>query len=85
MKKIFAIAILGSLLTSCASDGNNENAISESSIDTMATNDYMTDTTAGVLGDSTSASGNHGEGSGSRVGGGVSGGPQGRSSDSTNK
>ena len=36
------------------------------------------DTTAlnGVRGDTTSASGNHGQGSGSRVGGGKTGGPQ---------
>ena len=82
MKKLFAIALVAGFITACGSP-SNENAISEDSIDTMATNNYMGDTTRGPMGDSTTSSGSHGQGSGSRVGGGVSGGPQGESSDSS--
>ena len=86
MKKYFAIILLAGIFTACKNgDGNNDQAISEHNIDTMATNNYMNDTTGQLMGDSTTSSGTHGQGSGSRVGGGVSGGAQGQSSDSTKR
>jgi len=86
MKKILGIIAIAGALTSCG--GNDQN-------DESSTKQYMTDTTQtsadlsmgdttdlnGPLGDSTSGSGIHGGGSGSRVGGGVTGGPQKKGSD----
>ena len=89
MKKLLAIVALAGGIVSCGSSQNDESASKQYMTDTtMTSQDYsMGDTTDlnGPMGDSTSASGIHGAGSGSRVGGGVTGGPQGKGADSTEK
>jgi hypothetical protein len=98
MKKLLAIVAIAGL-TACGeerSDINKSEELSDTTsmssqardMNTTNTQGLSQDTTdlgSGVRGDSTSASGIHGKGSGSRVGGGVTGGAQGESSDATKK
>jgi hypothetical protein len=93
MKRLLAIVAIAGI-TACGEERSDINKSEELSDTTsmssqakdMNTSDVemrnqdTTDIGGGVRGDSTSASGIHGKGSGSRVGGGVSGGPQGESS-----
>ena len=84
MKKLLGLVIIaGAVFTSCGGGENDEN-------DESLNKQYMTDTTQtsadlsmgdstdlnGPFGDTTSASGIHGAGSGSGVGGGKTGAPQ---------
>ncbi|MDB5250489.1 MAG: hypothetical protein JWQ40_4883 [Segetibacter sp.] len=89
MKRLLAIAAITAALTACGGEAEDATSEKQYTSDTTQTSaDFsMGDTTdlSGPKGDSTSASGIHGAGSGSRVGGGVSGGAQGKSSDSTKK
>lgn len=79
MKKVLTIVIIAASLTACGG-GNNESApVGGDSLKKASDSINQTgDTSAlnSVMGDSTSASGIHGEGSGSRVGGGKTGEPQ---------
>lgn len=90
MKRFLAIIAIAAF-TACGGDANDVNR-SEELTDTTTTssqardmnmsdvearNQDTTDLGGGNRGDSTSASGIHGAGSGSRVGGGNTGGPQG--------
>lgn len=84
MKKLLSIVAIAAF-TACG--GGNEgstnagsattgDSISRASDSVMQTGD--TSALNSVMGDSTSSSGSHGEGSGSRVGGGKTGEPQGK-------
>ena len=85
MKKLLGIIAIAGALTSCGNNQEDESLNKQYMTDTTQTSAdlSMGDTTDlnGLRGDSTSASGVHGGGSGSRVGGGVSGGPQQKGSD----
>ena len=79
MKKSFAILMTSVILFSSCGGGEGTAPAGEDSTTRAADSVEQTgDTSAmnSMMGDSTSQSGSHGEGSGSRVGGGVTGGPQ---------
>ncbi len=79
MKKMLAIVTIGGLLVACGGGNNETTTSSGDSVKRAFDSVQQTgDTSAmnGVMGDTTSASGVHGAGSGSRVGGGKSGAPQ---------
>ncbi|GEO07930.1 hypothetical protein [Segetibacter aerophilus] len=81
MKKILSIILVAATLTACGGGESSESTtnVGEDSLKKAFDSVQQTgDTTAlnRVMGDSTSASGTHGAGSGSRVGGGKSAGPQ---------
>lgn len=79
MKKLVAIVTIAVSLTACGGGNTEANTGGEDSLKRVFDSVQQTgDTSAmnGVMGDTTSASGSHGAGSGSRVGGGNSGGPQ---------
>lgn len=88
MKRLLAIAAISISLTACGggnsdtSDSSTMEGSSSPAGDSLkrASDSVMQtgDTSAlnSAMGDSTSSSGSHGEGSGSRVGGGNTGGPQ---------
>ncbi|MCW3112998.1 MAG: hypothetical protein JWR18_1394 [Segetibacter sp.] len=79
MKKLLAIATIAASLTACGGGNNEATTVGEDSMQKAFDSVQQTgDTSAmnGVMGDTTSASGTHGAGSGSGVGGGKSGGPQ---------
>jgi hypothetical protein len=84
MKKILAIIAMAGTLTSCGGGNNGEaNTGGEDSVKRAFDSIQQTGDTSAlntVMGDTTSASGIHGAGSGSRVGGGKSGEPQGKDS-----
>lgn len=91
MKRLLAIIMIAAF--SACGGGNNEtsngadvpanegNASTADSISRASDSVMQTGDTSALnsrMGDSTSSSGSHGEGSGSRVGGGNTGGPQGK-------
>jgi hypothetical protein len=79
MKNLLAIVTLACSLCSCGGGNSDANTGSEDSVKRAFDSVQQTgDTSAmnGVMGDTTSASGVHGAGSGSRVGGGNTGAPQ---------
>ena len=79
MKKLLAIALIAATLTACGGGNNEANTGGEDSVKKAFDSVQQTgDTSAlnGPMGDTTSASGIHGAGSGSNVGGGNSGAPQ---------
>ena len=82
MKKLLTVAALSVFLTACGGGNDEKTTVSTGDSLAQAADSVMQtgDTTAlnGRRGDSTSASGIHGGGSGSRVGGGVTGGAQGQ-------
>lgn len=78
MKKALSILAITAVFAACGG-GNNSNVNTGDSLKRAADSIEQTgDTSAlnSVMGDTTSASGIHGAGSGSNVGGGKSGGPQ---------
>lgn len=79
MKKLIGILTIASVFTACGGGNSGENTGGEDSLKRAFDSVQQTgDTSAmnSVMGDSTSSSGIHGAGSGSRVGGGKSGEPQ---------
>jgi hypothetical protein len=79
MKKLLAIVTIAGTLCSCGGGNGEASTGTEDSVKRAFDSVQQTgDTSAmnGVMGDTTSASGIHGAGSGSRVGGGNTGGPQ---------
>jgi hypothetical protein len=89
MKRILSITVVAASLTACGGSSEEEKHSQDSTAQvTMDSTMNTWDTTgpnSSLRGDSTTYSGSHGQGSGSRVGGGVSGGAQGQSSDSSKK
>ncbi|MCW3105831.1 MAG: hypothetical protein JWQ09_337 [Segetibacter sp.] len=78
MKRVIAILTITAFFTACGG-GNNSNVNTGDSVKRAADSIKQTGDTSAmnqVMGDTTSASGIHGAGSGSEVGGGKSGGPQ---------
>ncbi|MCW3079088.1 hypothetical protein [Segetibacter sp.] len=79
MKKVLSIVIIAASLTACGGGNSESGTVGGDSAQKAFDSVQQTgDTSAlnSVMGDSTSASGIHGQGSGSRVGGGKSGEPQ---------
>lgn len=79
MKKLLAIVTVAACLTACGGSNNQSNAGGEDSLKRASDSVKQTGDTSSLnkpLGDTTSASGVHGSGSGSEVGGGKSGEPQ---------
>ena len=79
MKKVLAIITIAGCLTACGGGNSESTTTGEDSMKRAFDSVQQTGDTSSmnsVMGDSTSASGTHGEGSGSRVGGGKTGEPQ---------
>lgn len=79
MKKVIGIFVIAGVFAACGGGNSGANTGGEDSLKRAFDSVQQTgDTSAmnGVMGDTTSASGMHGAGSGSRVGGGKSGAPQ---------
>ena len=89
MKKAFSIITIASMFAACGggqeAEQHTRDSAAQMSVDSALNAKDTSAVNSSLRGDSTTSSGSHGEGSGSRVGGGVSGGAQGQSSDSSKK